>query len=432
MLNQKKLFKFLWGLIIALQLLVGRFYDERLYIFDINISVIIFILFIITNIIGLSIYEKKTISIYLQLFLFYASLLVISALYFDIFKDNISNEYGQTKLFEFIFITSVIVIVILFTEDIELLKNIILCMFGLSLLMLLVGYYVSFEKNFSFNDNSRLALLGGGPIVYARWIVLGVLYFIYMLNVKLIYKSIYFILGTILILFSGSKGPLIALILSIFCTYILSNLTSKVFFKALIIFAFSGLIIFFSLLYLNSKGYLPERMQQVTNSEKFSASTSVISRVERYPASIEIFKDNPLGVGIGNWAYFHNKYSQVKINLEDYPHNVFLETLNESGIVVFTIFLVILFTMFRNVYLFFKRYNKEHTLIDKKESISDSKKLINFFFSYFIFIFINSNISGDLSDNRFLFFAIASLFVLTSFKTNKFVDTESKIIENHK
>ncbi len=419
---QKKTFKYIWSFIIAIQMFVGRFYDERFCFFDINFSIIISVIFLLFMLIGYTLYEKTPLDFNLQIYLIFAFLLVLIALFF-FFINNFSNEYGLKKFLEFIFITSLLVIIILYSKDIELLKYIIISMFLLATFLFISAYILSLKNKFVF-DGERLALFGGGPIVFARWIIMAMLCFIYVIKTRMLYKILYVIFGTILVLFSGSKGPLLAFLVSVSLTYAISNIQSKRFIYSIILLMVGFTITFFSVSYLNSVVLLPERIHQLTDPDKLVVTASVTDREEMYPASYEIFLQHPLGIGLGNWAYYHNN-NHVKLNLNDYPHNVFLEILNESGIFVFILFVIIIIMTFCKSYVFYKNYHKSEYCKSKNENL----KLINFFFSFFLFTFINSNISGDLSNNRHLFFAIASLLVITSsFKKN--VITQQKRINN--
>lgn len=80
-------------------------------------------------------------------------------------------------------------------------------------------------------------------------------------------------------------------------------------------------------------------------------------RLEVLTAGIEIFKENPLlGVGFGNYKIEFQKHASwlPEIYYVD-PHNVFLRIATETGLLGLLIFLLLIFTAFRN-YWFIERH----------------------------------------------------------------------------
>ncbi|MFN3952314.1 MAG: O-antigen ligase family protein [Thermaurantimonas sp.] len=75
--------------------------------------------------------------------------------------------------------------------------------------------------------------------------------------------------------------------------------------------------------------------------------TNLNHRLKFWHNSIEMFKENPLGVGAGNWQFWFPKYGVEGMNTSvmdgetvlPQPHNDFLWVLTESGIVGFVFFM---------------------------------------------------------------------------------------------
>ena len=82
---------------------------------------------------------------------------------------------------------------------------------------------------------------------------------------------------------------------------------------------------------------------------------------EIYSVGISIFLDNPItGVGISNYqtsCININEYKQIMVNYEcaSHPHNLYIQWLSEGGIVTFSSFLLLLFSIL--YFLFFGRNN---------------------------------------------------------------------------
>ncbi len=85
-----------------------------------------------------------------------------------------------------------------------------------------------------------------------------------------------------------------------------------------------------------------------------SGNVSLVRRVNETVHAWWLFRDYPMGVGIGNFGYFWGNYPEYYPWLQvafttkkQIPNNVYLEVLTEQGIAGFVIFMGIQFTMLR-------------------------------------------------------------------------------------
>ncbi len=79
------------------------------------------------------------------------------------------------------------------------------------------------------------------------------------------------------------------------------------------------------------------------------SSDSLGYRLLFWRAGIEMFKDHPIiGVGVGQFRYQFKNYVTVTHLREPDTHNIFIEQLAETGVIGFTIFLLVLFVTFKN------------------------------------------------------------------------------------
>ncbi len=391
---------------IAAILAIGRFFDERLSVGGINVSILISALFLISTITGFSLYQKFQIRRFYWILTIFASFILLSFINSYFFQDLVMiDNYNLTKFIEFVFITYLISTLILLTEDFNLVKYLSYALFLIAFLLLVVGLYAAVKNGFSFNDSERLAVLGGGPIVYARWIITGALFFLFYIKISWLFKSLYILLVLFLAVQSGSKGPIIAFFIAVSVTFFMSFLKTRKFTFILKTFFFIGILSATLFYFIKNSNSMPSRIKQLAQPEALQNSTSYTDRQERYQLSFEILKEQPLGIGLSNWPHYYNEKCKTKVELTDYPHNIFLEIGIESGWAALLIFLLIMLLVICRSWNF---YFKTIILVN-----DDVVKIYNFLFSLFIFALFNTNLSGDLSDDRLLFVIMACMMVIT-------------------
>ena len=317
-------------------LAIGRIYDERLSILDVNFSVIIsaFYLFtalaILFSIRSVSINKTK-----FSFYLFYFSCLVMPPILWVFFGVN---GYGTEKYINFLLIIIPISVIILEKYELKDVFYTLLILVGVSCLLALLAL---FGLASSDRVDGRMAALGGGPIVFARWMGLGLIVLFFMpLKSKKIYKYVILTIFFILALASGSRGPILSLLIT-FSIFILLNF-NRVFVKLLV-----SLLFIISVLFISGAG---KQISEIGGfdrvfmnvSKKGGSKQSTGTRMDLALGSFVLFQHYPLGVGAGNWKSTVNKIRPDHLIPLEYPHNLFFEVGNEYGVFVL---IILIFTL---------------------------------------------------------------------------------------
>lgn len=365
-----------WLLIFmtSVMITIGRVYDERLEIGGVNFSIILSVLFIILFLPMLfSIKSVQLTSSNRYLFGFLALILFSPILW--VFYGV--NDYGIEKYINFVVI--IIPLVIISSrfkyKDITGLINILLYfIFFLALLgVIKLG-----------NSVERLSVLGGGPIIFARWMIIGsiMLFFLKKKNIKNITLIIFLLLLSIA---AGSRGPILSLLFTAFIFMVLNF--QKILFRLLAI----SLVIWGVLFSLDG-----DIFRDVGKADRLVTkdSTSKNVRLKFANRSLELISLYPMGVGIGNWQEYCNKTQPYHLLRHEYPHNLILEVFVELGILggiilLFLLIKVMYFTFFRML-----KYSKEHSIYE-------------LLFYLQVFLLANSMFSGSLNDSRLLLVVIS-------------------------
>ena len=385
-MKHKNIFSWIYILLACAMLAIGRVYDERLEFFGINLSIIFSVSFLLLSIPLL--FSIKRVKHFNTKRLFYYFLLIIIilppmlCLYFDY------DTFGFEKYFNFIFIVIPLVIIVVETfkyNDVRIFFKILL---GFIIVLSLIGLLVV------LNSSDRLSVLGGGPIVFARWMNIGliILFFIKQssLNKKNILLMLFFL---VLSLAAGSRGPVFSLAIT-FAVYFFLNF-QKVFLRVLF---FSFLIVsiaFFSGINTSILGIgKTERLVTKDNRSK-NARMVFASR------SFDLMSHYPLGVGLGNWQVYANKIKPTHLLKHQYPHNLVLEIFVELGIISGILFLILLLKiLFYNYKKMYSNKNNEHSFYP-----------LLFYLQFYLII--NSFFSGSLNDSRLLFVVMAMSLIET-------------------
>ena len=116
---------------------------------------------------------------------------------------------------------------------------------------------------------------------------------------------------------------------------------------------------------------------------------SLLVRLDLFKSSFKAFYENPIiGLGIGGFSTY---YSGVDCRL--YPHNMILEIGSELGILGLTSYFFLLAFCLTYFLTLRKKYTKKGKYYF----------LLIAILAAFIFMFLNTMISGDINDNRLFF-----------------------------
>ena len=230
----------------------------------------------------------------------------------------------------------------------------------------------------------RLSVLGGGPIIFARWMIIGsiIIFFLKNKNIK------NFLLITLLILLSiaaGSRGPIFSLLFTIFI-FLLLNFQKILFRLLVVLFLIGGILLVIDASFILDIG---KADRLITRD-----STSKNVRMKFANRSLELIALYPMGVGIRNWQEYCNKTQPYHLLRHEYPHNLILEVFAELGILGGVILLILIvkalyFTFFRML-----KYSHQNSIYE-------------LFFYLQVFLLINSMFSGSLNDSRLFLIVIA-------------------------
>ncbi|WP_164525542.1 O-antigen ligase family protein [Siminovitchia acidinfaciens] len=255
------------------------------------------------------------------------------------------------------------------------------------------------------NESAFLNVLGGNYLGVGRILSLGVILisvFILMRknNKKTTIFGLFLLTAYLYVMFvSGGRGPLVSLVpLLILLAYVSFNkqggqlaLTKKFIPSALAVFlAVIGII------NLLNSDKVPQGLKRfLLLFEGNSMGDSADTRLYFYAQSFDLWKESFFfGNGIGSWP--------VMMGIGDkrgYPHNIFYEVGSELGVIGLAVLVIL---MYMSIHMLFTNF---------KQDIYKAAILM-----LFLSMFINTMVSGDLSDNRFLFTTLGLMCYQNSFK----------------
>tara|TARA_B100000795_G_scaffold97100_1_gene71259 strand:+ start:1427 stop:2641 length:1215 start_codon:yes stop_codon:yes gene_type:complete len=397
----KNIFSFLYILLCCAMLAIGRVFDARLDVFGINLSVLIStayfgISFLLLITIKDVVFSKSK---YL-LYGFYFLVLLVTPLLWLIYglPEIVGIAPGLDRYISFSLI--VIPISVILIEKARY-QDISRLFFVLFILTVALSVLAIFGLSVTENLNGRLSVLGGGPIIFARWLGFGIIYLV-IFPIGLKWLKIPLILLFISLMFAtGSRGPVLSIVIT-FSVYFLMNF-NKLFFKTILIVGVSFFIIFsFNInKKLSELGNIDRIFMNFSSQGVKKKSTN--ARVVFNQRSFELIKEYPLGVGVGNWQKMINKQNPRHLIKHEYPHNIFLEIAAEYGLISVFLFILIIIN---TIYLGIKNIKIANSIFS----------LYQLFFYLFLFYLINSMVSGMIIDSRILF--IVSGLILCSKELN--------------
>ena len=357
---------------------VGRVYDERLFYFGMNISLIISSCFIIYSLLFLASIKNVRLFPTKRIFYLFLSIVIVSPLFWGFYNVT---EYGLYKYINFIFLIVPLLIVLsekFSYSDVLRLFQVLFCF--ITLLSIEGLSVVS-------NTSGRLSAFGGGPIVFSRWMLIGVIILLFLKlfksnKIKWTFIFLFFILS----LASGSRGPVFAFLFTI-SVYLLLN------FQRVIVKLIGGVVLVLTVFLLVGNELSFNNFGKADRLATID-STSNNVRLKFAKRSLDLIVAYPFGVGIGNWQDYCNKIKPYHLLKHQYPHNLVLEVFAELGLIGGVLLLLVIL---KSLYLTYFRMT----------TIPNANGIYSLLFYLQIFLFINSCFSGNLNDARFLFVVIA-------------------------
>ena len=358
----------------------------------INIGIPMGLILVLSVIYSINIKQIFDNNIYVLYFL-----LFITYIYIGTFYSNAPN-YGQAKtlgLFMFILIAALSGKYVVLYFDLFLKFNLIFFIF---FIIIYITFYGSFGNVLQGLSQETRGEMGGdvfGVISTSRYVGFNLISLVFLyprLNISIVYKtiafSILFVIGLIIMILFGSKGPILALIIAPVIFVLLHKRTSpkKTFILFIAVIGIS-LLLLFPEIFLQ---LIPQKYQAYFQDRFFDYETYTSGgRPSLYQLAISDIDQKSLlfGKGTGNYGYLYTG-SDTKI----YPHNILIEFIYENGLIGLTLF----FGLFRYM---FSKTNLTNYFVNKS--------CLVIFVYYFLF---NAQVSGDISNNFAMFIFLIFIF----------------------
>ena len=374
-------------------LAIGRVYDERLEIAEINLGIFLSVIYLVSVIFMLFSIKKTILSKSKVLFYsFYLLALLMTPILWLVFDVT---DYGFEKAINFWLIVIPISVVIAEKYERKDVLNTFYILLAVTCLLALLSF---FGPSITERADGRMTALGGGPIVFARWMGFGIITLLFIpVKIKYIYKYSLILIFFILALATGSRGPILGLFLTGF-VYVFLNFNRVIVRISLGVFLVISVLVFSGVEKQIAKLGNSKRVF-MNISKKGGSKQSTSTRNNLAIGSFLLLQNYPLGVGAGNWQLITNKLSPTHLMPLEYPHNLVLEVACEYGIQT-VLLLLLLF-----LYVFHLSY---HKMIKYK---NDKTSFYPLLFYLFLFFFFNSLVSGMLNDSRLLFVIISCIII---------------------
>ncbi|MEG8947232.1 O-antigen ligase family protein [Rosettibacter firmus] len=217
---------------------------------------------------------------------------------------------------------------------------------------MILSFFISilfFIKNpFTYKGYYNLTNFEFSHVIFSRFISPLILYSYYKILIsdnikKVFYFSFTAFILTITLIYTSHRATTIGLILSLIILLILSK--QKLTHNNLIIF--TGVLIV-SLLVVTKFNLIEKRNYELIDFVLSNKTTdaSINTRLELYKISFELIKKNPVtGIGFGGFKSYYKSDLPMKLK---YPHNLFLETQVELGIIGSILLFALIYLILKN------------------------------------------------------------------------------------
>jgi O-antigen ligase len=137
-------------------------------------------------------------------------------------------------------------------------------------------------------------------------------------------------------------------------------------------------------------------------NKNFSGQSTTLIRILIYWEGLVNFWNNKLlGIGLGSF-----EFNSLLIGKIIYPHNVFIELLAETGIIGFSLFMIILLKIIRMLKHVYKTSSKEIGYI---------------LVAFLITSLINASLSGNLGGNDYMWITFGLIWAAQKVENEKYV-----------
>jgi len=335
--------------------------------------------------------EQKTNILYLLLGFLWLSLGVI-------YSD--AHSYGTLKAFRFLAMNATVFLLPLFIRWSQ--ETFVSFLKGLTIIGAVAGWLsLIFILYNGLNLSERVYLMEEVNVIWvSRAMGISIISIFGLLILKQKDHITLFLLLSLpglisSMMLSGSRGPILALVLALGSIIIFMERRKK----STIIYLIVGLILMMSMglmiLYLTSSS-----IRLLTDPTQLDTDISTLHRVIAWFKSFELIGQNLIaGIGTGGFRSVGNQlFPWLPLNIYAYPHNIFIEIWLENGIVG----LLLLFFPIIKIAFWESRLNKLPNF--HNQSIA---------FGLLIFAIINAQVGGDLTMNEGIWFSAGILAALS-------------------
>jgi O-antigen ligase len=252
-------------------------------------------------------------------------------------------------------------------------------------LLALVAFGVLSAANLIFaptevaNSPGRFIVEGSNTIAVSRIVLAAAVILLIAATVRGLRLTRRFVMAlgavvlTAVATLTGSRGPLIALLLAIGVTVVTATVYRR--YRVRAVLGIVGVVLIGGWYLLQSSQ--SEGLARIVGTLTGESGTAPDARVLIWSYALELFTGQPLGRGWGAFTFMGMQY----------PHNLFLEIAVEAGVLVLAVVLVLLVaTLLRGA----------HVAVDWQTSA---------ILGLFVFAFANAMVSSDINGNRLLLVA---------------------------
>ncbi len=399
---------------VAAMMAVGRVYDERLSFAGFNVSLVLSAAFGLVLVLGVAgvlgrgRHARGESASAAAPWSYVVPLLVFGAWLgaHAVLVPSHDPSYAQEKLVTFALITLPACLLVVHQRSEHLIRALLVCFacVGGALIVLSVPSILgALTGQASYGRAAeRLSLFGGGPIVYARWVLTAALV-VALSRVRLPLKLAAVLVALLAAVLAQSKGPVMFFAMSLAIVPLLRALVErKMVRSAGIVVAAVGFAALAPRV-IEAMG-LGARLLTLFDPGRLMQETSSTARLDVLSVSAQMIRDHPFGVGLGSWGAAAGDYV-ISGRALSYPHNLFMEVASELGVLLGVgLGLWILWCAGRSVRALIGMVRERHPR-------SEPALLVLALFTFYL---LSSIVSGDLSDARLMFVTLAMLVVITA------------------
>jgi O-antigen ligase len=329
--------------------------------------------------------------------IFFLSLLMFLILSLSFFQSDFPGYALEVVVYPNLMIFTAILLYTLFSvKSIEDIEQTLIYLFLLSFAMMTLGAVSVITSQ----NVRRLAVLGGGPNVYYRFMLQGAVIASYFAIVRK-WRIAFLLVMLVMIVFAfltGSKGAMVTLIVTGIATvlaYILVILKEFSWKRLGLILGVVVAVVLVSVIVLEVFGDIRtiNRMLSVLDIDRLLRQNTFNTRLSFIKTGYTMLMQRPV-FGYGAGGFYH--YSINLGEIISYPHNIIVELFAEHGMVGGLSFMV-LFSLFLIQVL--------KTLTHSKVSFALLSLYVTLF-GLFVMYFTAAQLSGNLVDSRSVFWLI--------------------------